>query len=99
MLKDYSTHMKEELIQLNQNWMAITEYKWKFNIQIIYFLSLWELNKVCIFVNGMDDHIKFMVKAYNPKTFFEPYNVAINFETWNKIYMQPFGNMDITFKA
>ncbi len=54
---------------------------------------------MCIFVNGLDDHIKFMVKAYNPKTLSEAYRVAINFETWNKIYMQPFGNMDITFKA
>jgi len=37
MLKGYSNHMKEELIKLKQSWMAITEYKWKFNIQIIYF--------------------------------------------------------------
>jgi hypothetical protein len=66
--------------------MAIIEYKQKFNGQIIYFLSLGELDRVWIFVNGLDDHIKFMVKAYNPKTLFEAYRVAINFESWNKNY-------------
>jgi len=30
---------------------------------------------VCIFMNGLDDHIKFMVKAYSPKTFFEAYKL------------------------
>ncbi len=79
--------------------MAIIEYKQKFNAQIIYFLSLGELDKVCIFMNGLDDHIKFMVKAYNPKTPFEDYRVTINFETWNKIYKQSFENMDITCRA
>jgi hypothetical protein len=28
---------------------------------------------MCIFVNGLDNHIKFMVKAYNPKTLFKVY--------------------------
>lgn len=79
--------------------MAITKYKWKFNTQIIYFLFLGEWDKVCIFVNGLDDHIKFIIKAYNPKTLSEAYKVAINFESWNKIYRQPFGNMDIMFRA
>jgi hypothetical protein len=81
MSKDYSTRMKEKLIQLKQNWMAIIEYKRKFNAQIIYFPSLGELDKVCIFVNGLDYHITFMVKAYNPKTISKAYRVAIHFET------------------
>jgi len=75
MLKDYSTRMKEELIQLKQNWMAIIDYKWKFNAQIIYFLSIGELDRVWIFVNRLDDHIKFMVKAYNPKTLSKAYKL------------------------
>jgi hypothetical protein len=53
--------------------MAIVEYKWKFDVQIIYFSSLRELDKVCIFVNGLDNHIKFMVKAYNPKILSKAY--------------------------
>ncbi len=28
---------------------------------------------MCIFVNGLNNHIKFMVKAYNPKTFSKAY--------------------------
>ncbi len=41
---------------------------------------------MCIFVNGLDDHIKFMVKTYNPKTLSKAYKVAINFETCSKTY-------------
>jgi len=73
MLEDYFAHMKEELIQLKQNWMAIVEYKWKFDVHIIYFFSLGELDRVCIFVNGLNNHIKFMVKASNPKTLSKAY--------------------------
>jgi hypothetical protein len=36
-------------------------------------------------MNGLDDRIKFMVKAYSPKIIFEAYKLAINFETWNKL--------------
>jgi hypothetical protein len=61
--------------------MAITEYKWMFNAQIIYFPSVGELDRVCIFVNGLGYHIKFMVKTYNSKTIFKAYRVTINFET------------------
>jgi len=53
--------------------MAITKYKQKFDAHIIYFSSLGELDKVGIFVNGLDNHIKFMVKAYNPKTLYKAY--------------------------
>jgi len=49
MLGDYSTHMNEELIQLKQNQMVIVEYKRKFDTHIIYFFSLGELDRVCIF--------------------------------------------------
>jgi len=48
------------------------EYKQKLDAQIIYFSSLGEFDKVCIFV-GLNNHIKFMVKAYNPKTFSKAY--------------------------
>jgi hypothetical protein len=71
MSKDYFAHMKEELIQLKQNWVAIVEYKRKFDAHIVYFSSLGELDKVYIFVNGLDNHIKFMVKAYSPKSLYE----------------------------
>jgi hypothetical protein len=73
MLGDYYAHMKEELIQLKQNWMVIMEYEQKFDTHIIFFVSLGELDRVCIFVNGLDNHIKFMVKAYSPKIFFKAY--------------------------
>jgi hypothetical protein len=53
--------------------MAIMEYKQKFDVHIILFFFLGELDKVCIFVNGLDNHIKFMVKAYNPKTLSKAY--------------------------
>jgi hypothetical protein len=51
----------------------ITKYKQKFEGHIIYFPSLGELDKVSIFVNGLDNHIKFMVKAYSPKTLYKAY--------------------------
>jgi len=69
MLKDYFVHMKKELIQLKQNWLAIREYNQNFDMHIIYFSSLRELNGMCIFINWLDDHIKFIVKAYSPKNF------------------------------
>jgi hypothetical protein len=50
-------------------------------------------------MNGLDDHIKFMVKAYNPKILFKAYKLAINFETCSKTYKKPFKNMDKTLKA
>ncbi len=50
-------------------------------------------------MNGLYDHIKFMVKAYGPKTLFEAYRLAINFETQNKTYQNPFENMDRMPKA
>lgn len=53
--------------------MVIMEYKWKFDTHIIYFFSLWELDRVCIFVNGLDNHIRFMVKAYSFKIPFKAY--------------------------
>ncbi len=28
---------------------------------------------MCIFINGLDNHIKFMVKAYGPKIFLKTY--------------------------
>jgi len=40
-----------------------------------------------------------MVKAYNPKTIFEAYRLAINFETSSKTYKKPFENMDKTLRA
>ncbi len=47
----------------------------------------------------LDVHIKFMVKAYNPKTIYEAYRLAIYFETRSKTYSKPFENMDKTLKA
>ncbi len=45
----------------------------------IFFLH--ELDKVCIFVNGLDNHIKFMVNAYSPKipykTYRGPFTVVV----------------------
>jgi len=53
--------------------MVIVEYKRKFDTHIILFFSLWELDRVCIFVNGLDNHIKFMLKTYSPKIPFKAY--------------------------
>jgi hypothetical protein len=50
-------------------------------------------------MNGLNDHIKFMIKAYSPKTFFEAYKLAINFDTWIKTYRKPFRNMDKMFRV
>jgi hypothetical protein len=50
-------------------------------------------------MNGLDDHIKFMVKDYNPKTLSKAYKLAIKFEICNITYKKPFENMDITLKA
>jgi hypothetical protein len=71
MLGDYSTHINEELIQLKQNQMVIVEYKRKFDTHIIYFFSLRKLDRVCIFVNGLDFHIKFMLRPIVPRFFFK----------------------------
>jgi hypothetical protein len=79
--------------------MAIMEYKQKFDAHIIYFSSLGKFDRMCIFMNGLDDHIKFTVKAYSPKTIFRAYRLAINFETRNKTYKKAFENMNIMLKV
>lgn len=84
MLKDYFVYIKEDLIQLKQNWLAIREYKQNFDTHIIYFFSLGELNRMWIFINWLDDQIKFILKAYSFNNFSEAYKLAINFEAQNK---------------
>jgi hypothetical protein len=55
--------MKEELIQLCQEPITITKYKRQFfDVHIFYFFPLVELDCIFIFMNGLDDHIKYMVK-------------------------------------
>jgi hypothetical protein len=67
--EDYSTKIKEELLQLQQDCGPILKYKHKFDEHIINFSSLVKFDYVCIFVKGLhDQYIKYMVKAYNPKT-------------------------------
>jgi hypothetical protein len=56
--------MKEQLIQLCQEQITITKYKRQFDVHIFYFFPLVELDCIFIFMNGLDDHIKYMVKIY-----------------------------------
>jgi hypothetical protein len=67
MQKDYFIRMKEELIQLCQERITITKYKHRFDVHIFYFFPLVELHCILIFMNGLNDHIKYMVKIYNLK--------------------------------
>jgi hypothetical protein len=73
MLKDYFIRMKEELVQLCQEQMTVTKYKCWFNVHIFYFFPLVELDCIFVFMNGLDDHIKYTVKTYNPKIVLEAY--------------------------
>ncbi len=84
--------MKEELIQLCQEQITITKYKRQFDVHIFYFFffPLVELDCIFIFMNGLDDHIKYMVKTYNLKIVLEAYQLAINFENKEKTNKKPF---------
>ncbi len=97
MLKDYFIKMKEELVKLCQEWMTLTKYKCWFDVHIFYFFPLVELDSIFIFMNGLDDHIKYMVKIYNPKIMLEAYGSAINFENQEKTNKKHYGGpkMDI----
>ncbi len=90
MLKDYFIRMKEELVQLCQERMTVTKYKCWFDVHIFYFFPLVELDCIFVFMNGLDDHIKYMVKTYNPKIVLEAYRLAINFENQEKTNKKPF---------
>ena len=56
--------------------MSITQFKFKFDEHIVYFLN-WERE---FFVCNLKDSIRFKVSAYNPKTLDEAYALAMNFE-------------------
>jgi hypothetical protein len=51
--------------------MIITKYKDCFDEHILYFFYLAKLDRVCVFVNGLNDHIKYIVKAYILKPFWK----------------------------
>jgi hypothetical protein len=51
--------------------MIVAKYKHWFDEHILYFSSMAKLDHVCVFVNGLNDHIKYMVKSYILKPFWK----------------------------
>jgi len=44
-------------LYLRKKWYTYDKYKCQFHKHILYISFLVELNHVCVFVNGLDDHI------------------------------------------
>ena len=75
--------MKERLKDLRQGVLSIREYKDRFDELVEYFPHLSDKDKQIFFVTGLQNSIKYVVKAWKPHTLGKAYSMALTFEIKN----------------
>ena len=75
--------MKEHLKDLRQGTLSVHEYKDRFDKLVEYFPDLFDKNNQIFFVMGLQNSIKYDVKALKPYTLGKAYSMALTFETKN----------------
>ena len=78
--RDHIQNMKERLKDLRQGALSVREYKDRFDELVEYFPDLSDKDKQIFFVMGLQNSIKYDVKALKPYTLGKAYSMALTFE-------------------